>query len=285
MNDMQPLINTETKLRVSSVLNRDTKSYGKQFLSDGKEETCWNSDQGDNQWIIVSFCKPIRIKKFEFKFQGGFCAAHGQLECIKSTDTEKNYTKLMDFYPQDINSEQIFEIAEQLEPSDTFKFNFVKLTDFFGRITNYLFRKMSKIVYITRIESFSSAHRLHNKSLSEEENKQIFSKCNNCHGHNYKVEITVKGTIDPRTGMVINITILKKIIQDVLDRLDHKNLDEDVPYFKNVVSTTENLCVFVWDQIESKLISQPDSDCSLFEVKLHETDKNICCYRGEEAKF
>ncbi|CAF1110863.1 unnamed protein product, partial [Brachionus calyciflorus] len=258
MIEAQPLINKDTKLRVSTVLNRDTKSYGKQFLSDGKEETCWNSDQGESQWIIVNFNKPVAIKKIEFKFQGGFCASHAQLEYTKQGDDDKKFLKLMDFYPQDINSDQVFEVNEEYETSDTYKFNFVKMTDFFGRLTVYNFQvyDMSKIVYLTRVESFSAAHTLNNKNLSVEENKKIFSKCNNCHGHNYKVEITVMGTVDPITGMVINITILKKFIQEILDQLDHKNLDEDVEYFKNVVSTTENLCIFIWNSLEERLAKE-----------------------------
>ncbi|MBN3325028.1 PTPS synthase, partial [Atractosteus spatula] len=116
-------------------------------------------------------------------------------------------------------------------------------------------------------------------SLSAEENKRIFGKCNNPngHGHNYKVEITVRGKIDPETGMVMNLTDLKHYIEEaVMKPLDHKNLDKDVPYFANVVSTTENLAVFIWDSLV-KLLPQN----ALYEVKIHETDKNIVVYRGE----
>ncbi|XP_069050591.1 6-pyruvoyl tetrahydrobiopterin synthase [Lepisosteus oculatus] len=138
---------------------------------------------------------------------------------------------------------------------------------------------IGRFAYITRVESFSACHRLHSNSLSAEENKRIFGKCNNPngHGHNYKVEITVRGKIDPETGMVMNLTDLKHYIEEaVMKPLDHKNLDKDVPYFANAVSTTENLAVFIWDSLV-KLLPQN----ALYEVKIHETDKNIVVYRGE----
>ncbi|ORZ37579.1 hypothetical protein BCR44DRAFT_1035955 [Catenaria anguillulae PL171] len=106
------------------------------------------------------------------------------------------------------------------------------------------------IATISRIEKFSSAHRLHSPHLTDEENAQIFGKCNhvNFHGHNYTLQVDVRGPIDPRTGMVVNITDLKKCIQDsVMSLVDHRNLDLDVPYFaQGIPSTTENLAVFVY---------------------------------------
>lgn len=93
--------------RVSSVLNKDTKSYGKQYLADGKEETCWNSDQGPNQWIIVTFSKPVIVKQIELKFQGGFCSSKFQLESASHVDSKRVFSKLNEFYPQDINSTQV----------------------------------------------------------------------------------------------------------------------------------------------------------------------------------
>ncbi|GIY04388.1 6-pyruvoyl tetrahydrobiopterin synthase [Caerostris extrusa] len=138
------------------------------------------------------------------------------------------------------------------------------------------------IVYLTRIESFSAAHRLHSPHLSDQDNYEIYGKCNNPngHGHNYKVEITIKGKVDKPTGMVMNITDLKKIIQEtIMEVLDHKNLDQDVPYFKEIVSTTENLSVFIWKQLSSSLPSG-----MLHCVKIHETDKNVVEFYGEFDK-
>ena len=92
------------------------------------------------------------------------------------------------------------------------------------------------------------------------------------------MEVTVKGPVDHRTGMVINITDLKKYMESTIMKiLDHKHIDKDVPYFKSVVSTTENVAVFIWNSLKDEL---PDS-ATLHEVKIHETDKNIVTFRGE----
>ncbi|KAJ8413743.1 hypothetical protein AAFF_G00082500 [Aldrovandia affinis] len=144
---------------------------------------------------------------------------------------------------------------------------------------HYQTNEVERIGFITRVQSFSACHRLHSKSLSDEENRKIFGKCNNPngHGHNYKVEVTVRGKIDRITGMVMNLTELKQHIEEaIMIPLDHKNLDEDVPYFADVVSTTENVAVYIWDSL-AKLL--PPS--LLYEIKIYETDKNIVVYRGE----
>uniref|UniRef100_A0A8C6V0F0 6-pyruvoyl tetrahydrobiopterin synthase n=1 Tax=Neogobius melanostomus TaxID=47308 RepID=A0A8C6V0F0_9GOBI len=139
-----------------------------------------------------------------------------------------------------------------------------------------------RVAYITRVQSFSACHRLHSPDLSDEENKKVFGKCNNPngHGHNYKdvyERMVVCLQIDAETGMVMNLTDLKRYIEDVImTPLDHKNLDKDVPYFAKVVSTTENLAVYIWDHMVKEL---PEG--LLYEVKIHETDKNIVVYRGE----
>jgi 6-pyruvoyltetrahydropterin/6-carboxytetrahydropterin synthase len=140
-------------------------------------------------------------------------------------------------------------------------------------------------VYLTRRETFSACHRLHSIHLSDHDNIQIFSKCNNPngHGHNYVLEVTVVGHIDSKTGMVMNIADLKNLIQtQVLDLVDHKHLDLDVDYFskKNLVSTTENLAVFIWEELFSSL-KQQYKNVQLYEIKLYETEKNIVVYRGE----
>ena len=137
-------------------------------------------------------------------------------------------------------------------------------------------------VFVTRRETFSSAHRLYSSSLSQEQNHNIFGKCNNQHGHghNYVIEVTVAGHPDKTTGMVVNIADLKIWIKEkVLDVLDHRNIDKEVEYFMNgVVSTTENVAVFCWEQLVG-IIPQP---ARLYQVKIWETEKNIVTYRGEE---
>ncbi len=94
----------------------------------------------------------------------------------------------------------------------------------------------------------------------------------------FLVEVTLRGPIDEKTGMIENISELKRAMQvAIMDVLDHKNIDKDVPYFKNVVSTTENLSVFIWNNLTFHL----EKPSLLYEVKVHETDKNIITYRGE----
>ncbi|KAM4017543.1 6-pyruvoyl tetrahydrobiopterin synthase [Anomaloglossus baeobatrachus] len=136
-----------------------------------------------------------------------------------------------------------------------------------------------RIIQIARTASFSACHRLHCNSLTNEENKKIFGKCNNPngHGHNYRVVVTVRGEIDPITGMVMNLTDLKRYMEEaIMIPLDHKNLDHDVPYFKTVVSSVENVSVFIWDNLQKML---PPG--LLYEVCVHETDCNSATYRGE----
>ena len=167
--------------------------------------------------------------------------------------------------------------------------------------------------YLIRRETFSASHRLHSNFLSDSENKKVYGKCNgvNGHGHNYVIEVTIKGPIDPRTGMIMNLTDLKEIIHEaVMEPLDHKNIDKDVPYFsgsstnikddndspqqeikdKNeistplgIVSTVENIAVFVWKNIE-QILSRRSNDFNavkLDNVKLWETEKNMAIYKGE----
>ncbi|XP_060643529.2 6-pyruvoyl tetrahydrobiopterin synthase-like [Anolis sagrei] len=138
-----------------------------------------------------------------------------------------------------------------------------------------------RLARISRCVSFSASHRLHSKSLSDEENRALFGKCNNPngHGHNYKVEVTVRGKIDPVTGMVMNLTDLKDYMEEaIMEPLDHKNLDKDVPYFMDTVSTTENVAVFIWENLQKRC---PQG--MLYKVKVYETDKNAVVYKGEGA--
>ncbi|XP_071572026.1 6-pyruvoyl tetrahydrobiopterin synthase [Temnothorax nylanderi] len=135
------------------------------------------------------------------------------------------------------------------------------------------------IAYLTRKAQISCCHRLNSLSLSDEENKRVFGKCNNVHGHghNYTVEVTVRGPVDSSTGMVMNLDHLKDCMQKVLDQMDHKNIDKQVDYFRDTVSTTENVAVYIFEELKTHM-SNPEL---LYEVKVHETDKNVMCFRGE----
>lgn len=136
---------------------------------------------------------------------------------------------------------------------------------------------MSPKVCVTRIETFSAAHRLYSPELSEEANEKVYGKCSrpNGHGHNYKVEVTIHGPVNDQTGMVMDLVELKETIwNEALNQLDHYNLDRDVEYFRSRPSTTENLAVFIWDRLVAKLPNL------LYSVKIHETDKNVVEYKG-----
>jgi 6-pyruvoyltetrahydropterin/6-carboxytetrahydropterin synthase len=138
------------------------------------------------------------------------------------------------------------------------------------------------MVYITRKVDFCASHRLHNPELSQEENEQLYGCCNNPngHGHNYVLEVTVKGSIDPRTGMVMNLKELKEIItREIVDRVDHLNFNVDVNFLQGVIPTSENIIVAFWRILDRAL----EGRCRLHEMKLWETPSNMVVYRGEGA--
>lgn len=133
--------------------------------------------------------------------------------------------------------------------------------------------------FVTRIENFSAAHRLHSPSLTDDENKNVYGKCNwpGGHGHNYRVEITVGGEINEDTGMLVNLVDLKETIwKYALDNMDHRNLDRDVAFFQTRPSTVENVAKYIWNQ----LVNNIPAPARLIKVKLHETEKNVVVYRG-----
>ncbi len=135
------------------------------------------------------------------------------------------------------------------------------------------------MVYLTRRASFSASHRLWSKQLTEAENYAVYEKCANPngHGHNYMLEVTVRGTPDPQTGMVLNLTQLKDAMHEqVVDWVDHKHLNYDVPWLEGSIPTTEVLVIKFWDRLAEML---PRG--LLYEVKLYETENNIASYRGE----
>ncbi len=137
------------------------------------------------------------------------------------------------------------------------------------------------MIYITRKVAFCAAHRLHNPELSDEENIRIYGKCNNPdgHGHNYVMEVTVKGRVSDKTGMVIDLKDLKKIITEkIIDRIDHKHLNCDVDFMRDIIPTAENIVMQIWKILRDELLK---NNAELYELKLFETDNNIVVYRGE----
>lgn len=136
-------------------------------------------------------------------------------------------------------------------------------------------------VYITRKEHFNAAHKLWNPNWSEEKNFEIFGKCANVnwHGHNYDLFVTVKGEPNPDTGCIIDLKLLSTIIKRlVIEALDHKNLNIDVPFMLGIMPSTENLAVAIWQQIQDEVESH---DCKLHSVRLHETANNYAEYFGD----
>lgn len=129
----------------------------------------------------------------------------------------------------------------------------------------------------TRSYTFAAAHRLHTPALSDEQNRLVYGKCNNPngHGHNYTVAVTVSGTIDPETGMVIDLVKMDRTVRSVLDNLDHKHLDREVAGFHDQTSTGENIIVYLWNELA------PRFEGRLVHLKLWETRKNVFAYAGE----
>jgi len=133
-------------------------------------------------------------------------------------------------------------------------------------------------VSVCRVAHFNAAHRLYNKAWDFEKNQAVFGKCNNpnYHGHNYKLEVWVTGNIDPETGYVIDLGLLKSMIEtEVENRFDHKNLNEDTIEFKDLNPTAENIAMVIWNRLNAKL----KDDLSL-RVRLYETERNIVEYAG-----
>ncbi len=133
-------------------------------------------------------------------------------------------------------------------------------------------------VAVTKRVHFNAAHRLHSSHLSDEENSKTFGPCNNpnYHGHNYELDVCVLGEIDPKTGYVADLRLLKQIITArVVDYLDHKNLNLDIPEFEEANPTAENLVVVIWKLLEGHLPQK------LQKLVLWETPRSYVEYSGE----
>lgn len=137
------------------------------------------------------------------------------------------------------------------------------------------------MVYLTRRVEFSASHHYHNPAFSAEENQRIFGKCNNPngHGHNYTLEVTVKGSVDSQTGFVVDLKQLKEIMnREVVEALDHRYLNKEVPEFADQIPTTENIAIAVWKRLRGKL-----NVAKLHRVRIYETPDLWADFYGEEA--
>lgn len=142
-----------------------------------------------------------------------------------------------------------------------------------------------KTVYITRREHFNAAHKLWREEWSEEQNYNVFGKCSNknWHGHNYTIFVTVKGVPSAETGFVIDLKDLSRIIrQEVIEPLDHKNLNLDVPFLEGIMASTENIAICIWEQIEEKITAAGGQLC---RIRLEETENNFVDYYGGKEPF
>ncbi|HEU4718659.1 MAG TPA: 6-carboxytetrahydropterin synthase [Bacteroidia bacterium] len=136
------------------------------------------------------------------------------------------------------------------------------------------------MIYITRRERFTAAHKLFRPEWSDEKNAEIFGGCANpnWHGHNYELFVTVKGNIDPSLGYVMNLKDLSGMIRKlVTEKLDHRNLNLDVDFLEGVMTSTENIAVAIWNQLEKPVA---ESGAKLHGVKLVETENNYVEYFG-----
>jgi 6-pyruvoyltetrahydropterin/6-carboxytetrahydropterin synthase len=144
------------------------------------------------------------------------------------------------------------------------------------------------MVHLTRRYRFSAAHRLHSEVLSNEENARVYGKCNNPHGHghNYELEVTVAGPVEPATGMVCDLALLDGVVEnEVLERFDTTHLNLDVENFRDRVPTTENLCIEIFELLRRRLEGAQGAGAARLErVRLEETRSNSVEYAGVEER-
>jgi len=136
------------------------------------------------------------------------------------------------------------------------------------------------MVYLTRKTEFAASHYYHNPDFTPEENRRLFGKCNNPngHGHNYILEVTVRGDVDPRSGFVVDLKRLKEVMnRDVLDAMDHRFLNREVPEFAAQIPTTENIAIAIWRRLAGKL-----NHATLYRVRVYETPDLFVDFYGEE---
>jgi len=139
------------------------------------------------------------------------------------------------------------------------------------------------MIYVCRREHFNAAHKLYNPKWSEEKNKEVFGPCanQNWHGHNFELLVTVKGTPDPDTGFVIDLKKLSSLIRDeVIEKLDHKNLNMDVDFMQDKMASCENLAMEIWKILEPR-IAPISKAAKLHCITLYETPRNYVEYFGE----
>lgn len=140
------------------------------------------------------------------------------------------------------------------------------------------------MVYITKQVHFCAAHKLYNSKWSEEKNEEVFGPCanKNWHGHNFDLFVTIKGDLDPDTGFVMNFKDLKEIVkEEVLEAVDHKNLNLDVPFMRDKLTSCENLIIEFWKILFPLVAKESEGRASLHALKLYETPTSYAEYYGD----
>lgn len=136
------------------------------------------------------------------------------------------------------------------------------------------------MIYLTRRERFSAAHRMYRPDWNDEANYEVFGKCSNAnwHGHNYIIWVTIKGEPSAENGFVLNMSILKKIITEkIICKIDHKNINLEVDFMKGKIATTENLAIAIWNELLSSI---SETGAELHCIRIEETENNIIEYYG-----
>ncbi|HRY32494.1 MAG TPA: 6-carboxytetrahydropterin synthase [Bacteroidales bacterium] len=138
------------------------------------------------------------------------------------------------------------------------------------------------MVYLTRRERFNAAHRLFRPDFTDEQNLEVFGKCSNpnWHGHNYILYVTVRGNVDPQTGFVVNLSTLSRVIRErVVDKLDHRNINLEVPFMQGRLASTENLASAIFDELREAVAAL---GAELYAVRIEETENNMVEFRLEK---
>ena len=145
-------------------------------------------------------------------------------------------------------------------------------------------RSSAPVVDITRRLEFSAAHRLHSPELGEAQNRELYGVCNNAngHGHNYELEVTVRGEVPDETGMVMDLNRLMRLLDElVFQEVDHKHLNHDVPFLKGIIPTAENVAIAIWDRLAPRIEEQ--HGCRLHRIRLFESRNNFVEYSGPRS--
>jgi 6-pyruvoyltetrahydropterin/6-carboxytetrahydropterin synthase len=138
------------------------------------------------------------------------------------------------------------------------------------------------LVYITRRFHFSASHRVYNPEFADDKNYEIYGKCANPsgHGHNYIMDVTIAGDVDPQIGFVMDLTELKHLVEKrIIEKVDHHNLNTDVEFMKDIIPSTENIAIKFWEQIEPSI---NNSHRKLHSIRLQETVNNTVEYKGKQ---